>query len=327
MPQPTQSQVHVDTLLTNLLLGYRNAQYIADDAAPIVPVEKQSNLIAKVNQSAFFRDDAKIRAAGSRSFRSGFTIDNTNSYYCPRFSLGHEIPDEVRDNTDQPYDMDRETALFVGNSLQLARERAFATNVFVSTAWGTTKTNGVDFNQWSNYSGSFPLDDISQWQDQIEGTIGIGTNTFIMGKQVWVGSGGVSNGGGLKWHPTLIDTIKYTQRGQLSLDIFQSLIEHDKVLMGRAIFTSTIEGTAEASVTYSRIFGKNVLMFYNPPGPSIFKQMAVMTIVWNRVANAIQYIKRMRDEQTETDIIEGNSYFTHKILESRAGLFASGVVN
>lgn len=327
MPQPTQSQVHVDQLLTNVLVGFKNAQYIADDAAPILPVDKQTNLIPRVNQSAFFRDDAKIRAAGTRSNRSGFTVDNTMSYFCSRYSLGHEIPDEVRDNTDAPYDMDRESAFFVANAIQLARERAFATNMFASTPWGTTKTQGVDFGQWSNYAGSQPLEDVTQWKDQVEGLIGMEANQMIIGKQVWVGSGGVTNGGGLKWHPELIDTVKYTQRGQLSIETVASLFELDRILVGRAIFTSTVEGVAESSVTYSRIFGKNALVFYNPPGPSIFKPMAMMTIVWQRVASALQYIKRFRDEQGEFDVIEGNSYFTHKAIVANAGIFASGVVN
>lgn len=326
MPQPSVSQLHVDRLLTNLLVGFKNAAYISDLAAPIMPVQKQTDLIARVLQSAFFRDDAKVRAAGTRSARSGFLVDNTMNYYCPRYSLGHEIPDEVRDNQDQPYDMDRESAFFVANALQLARERSFATNVFAAAPWGTTKTAGVDFNQWSNYGGSTPLDDVTQWKDAVEALIGIEANELIMGKQVWVGSGGLANGGGLKWHPQMIDSLKYTQRGQMSVDIAASLFELDRILIGRAIFTATPEGVAEASVTYQRIFGKNVLVHYNAGGPSIFKPVSVLTIVWQRVAAALQYIKRFRDEQAELDVIEGNSYFVHKVIVPNAGLFAANAV-
>lgn len=327
MPQPTVSQVHVDTPLTNLLIGFKNAAYVADDAFPIMPVDKQTNIIPKVNQSPFFRNDAKERVSGTRSVRTGFTIDNTNTYFCPRYSIGHEIPDEIRDNTDLPYDQDREAAYLVATLTQLAREVVAAATVFVTGVWGADKTQGVDFNQWSNYGQSTPLDDVTQWKDQIEGKIGVEANNMLIGKQVWSGSGGLSNGGGLKWHPQLIDTIKYTQRGQLSQDLVASLFELDKLLIGRAIYTTSAEGVLESGVTYSRIWGKNALVFYNPPGPSIFKPMACLTIVWNRVANAIQYIKRMRDEQSELDIIEGNSYFVQKVLVSAAGIFASSVVN
>jgi len=332
MPLPTQGQVHVDSLLTNFLVGYKNAAYIADDAAPVVPVVKQTNIIPRLNQSSFFRDDAKLRAAGTRSKGGGWTVDNTLTYYCPRYSYRHEIPDEVRDNTDMPYDQDREAAFLAADKLQMARERDFAANFFTTGIWGTNKAGGVDFNQWSNYGGSLPLDDLAVYFDAVEALIGVEPNNIILGKQVWTGSGGLANGGGLRWHPTLLDAIKYTQKGVIGLDLFASLIantngEVPKVLMGRAIFTSSPEGIAESAVTYSRIWGKHVLAFYNTAGPSIWKPPAIMTIVWNRVANAIQYIKRMRDEQAEMDIIEGNSYFTHKVIVANAGIFLQNAVN
>lgn len=327
MPQPTQQSLHIDQLATNILVGYKNATYIADDCAPILPVPKQTNLIARMNQSFWFRNDAKVRATGTRSARSGYTVDTSLSYYCPRYSLGHEIPDEVRDNADMPFDVDRDSALYIANAMSLARELAFATNIFASTNWTTSKAAGTDFNQWSNYAGSLPLDDIQQWKDVIEGLIGVEANNMIIGKQVWVGSGGLSNGGGLKWHPQVLDTIKYTQKAQIGPDLFASLIEMDNFKIGRAIYTSTNEGVAEASVTYSRVFGKNALLFYNTPGPAIMAQSSLMTIMWNRVASALQYIKRVRNEENEYDLLEGNSYFTHKVLLANAGLYASSVVN
>jgi len=62
--QPTANQVHVDALLTNISIGYRNASYIADRLFPIVPVNKQSNIIPNYEQSHWFRNDALRRASG-----------------------------------------------------------------------------------------------------------------------------------------------------------------------------------------------------------------------------------------------------------------------
>jgi hypothetical protein len=53
---------------------------------------------------------------------------------------------------------------------------------------------------------------------------------------------------------------------------------------------------------------------------------AAYAFTWQRVANSLQYVKRMRDEEREVDIIEGNTYFQHKITVPRAGVFASGAV-
>ena len=43
----------------------------------------------------------------------------------------------------------------------------------------------------------------------------------------------------------------------------------DKYLVGRSIYTTSPEGTAESSVTYTRIWGKNALMLFTPDQPAL----------------------------------------------------------
>jgi len=46
MPQPTGSDLHIDTYLSNLGIAYLNAPsaYIADVVFPVVPVDHRSDL-------------------------------------------------------------------------------------------------------------------------------------------------------------------------------------------------------------------------------------------------------------------------------------------
>ena len=103
-----------------------------------------------------------------------------------------------------------------------------------------------------------------------------------------------------------------------------------QVLIGRGLTTTTAEGVAEASVVYARIWGKHALMCYVPDAPSLRRPAGGYTFVWggaqNVVSGAPQYIKTMRDEEREVDIIEGNSYYDMKITAARAGLFMSGAI-
>ena len=317
MPNPTPSAVHVDGLLTNISIAYSNPQYIADILAPIVPVLKQSNIVPKYDQSHWFRDNAVLRAPGTKSRRGGFKVDKSDTYYCPRFSYGFEIPDELRDNQDEPFNMDRDGANFVTDKMMMRREVAMATDFFTTSVWTTDKTGGTDFTQWNDYGGSSPLVDVSEYKDTVEALIGREPNCLTLGKEVWTK---------LKWHPDVIDTIKHTQRAQMTQDLFAALVEFEKLLIGKAIYTTTAEGTAEASVSYTRIWGKHALMSYVPATPSLMVPSAMYTFVWRRVANALQYIKRMRDEEAEIDIIEGNTYFDQKLTAAAAGLFFSGAV-
>ncbi len=317
MPDPTPRDLHVDQLLTQISIAFKNPTYIADMMFPMVPVRKQSDKIPKYDQSYWFRDQAVIRAPGTKSTGGGYKVNTSDTYFSDRFSFRFEIPDELRDNQDDPFNVDRDGAEFVTDKMMMRREVAFATDFFTTGVWGTDKTGGTDFVVWSDYAGSQPLVDITGFKDDVEALIGREAMHFAMGKQVWVQ---------LKWHPDFIDTIKYTQRGQISVELAASLLELDRVLVGRAIQTTDPEGTAEASVNYTRIWGKNALLMHVPQRPSLLTPAAGYTFVWNRVANANQFMKRMRDEEREVDIIEGNSYFDQKLTVANAGLFMSGAV-
>ena len=317
MPDPTPRDLHVDQLLTQISIAFRNPSYIADQMFPMVPVRKQSDKIPKYDQSYWFRDQAVIRAPGTKSTGGGYKVNTADTYFSDRFSFRFEIPDELRDNQDDPFNVDRDGTEFVTDKMMMRREVAFATDFFTTGVWDTNKVGGVDFTKWSDYAGSSPLVDVTGFKDEIEGLIGREGILLAIGKQVWVQ---------LKWHPDLIDSIKYTQRGQISLELAASLMELDRLLVGRSIQTTDPEGTAESAVTYTRVWGKSALLLYVPPRPSLLNPAAGYTFVWNRVANANQFMKRMRDEEREVDIIEGNSYFDQKQTVGAAGLFMSLVV-
>ena len=312
----TSKDVHVDQLLTGVSVAYNNAGYIADQIFPIVPVDKQSDKYLVYDKSHWFRNEARIRAPGTRSERGGWSY-STDTFFCDRFSYGHEIYDEERDNADNNFQLDSDAAEFATDKILMQREVAFAAGFFTTSVWGTDKAGGTDFTKWSDYATSTPLVDVSAWVDSIEAGIGREPNRLVMGKQVWTS---------LKWHPDLIDTIKYTQRAQMSLELAASLFEIENILIGRAIYTTSPEGTAEASVTYSRIWGKNALLIYVPSVPSLRTPAAGYTFTWRRVPNSLRYIKRMRDEEREADIIEANAYYDHKVTGASAGLFASAAV-
>lgn len=317
MPLPTSRDVHVDQMLTNASIAYKNASYIADEAFPLLPVQKQSNIIPFYDQSYWFRDEAKMASPGSEIAIADYAVDTTNTYWCYRHRLGRLIFDEIRDNADAPFNLEREASEFLVDKLMLRREVQFVNTQFITGTWTTDKDGTTDFVKWSDYAGSSPVVDVTTYKDTVEGLIGREPNKMIVGKQVHIQ---------LKNHPDLIDLIKYTQRGQITADLIASLLEVERYLVGRAIYTTTKEGTAEASVSYSRVWGKNALLLYTPPSPSLMTPTAGYTIVWQRVAGANQYMQRFRRDEQEADLLVANSYFQQKRLVAAAGAFLESAV-
>ena len=160
--------LHVDRFLTNISIAYRNPGYIADQLFPIVPVRKQSDKIPGYDQSPWFRDEAALRAPGTKSRRGGWSVTSDN-YFCDKYSYGHEIDDDTRDNADEPFNLDNEASEFVTDKLQLRREVSFAANFFTTGVWGSDYVGNTDFTKWSDYASSSPLVDIAAYVDVVEG--------------------------------------------------------------------------------------------------------------------------------------------------------------
>ena len=299
--------LHVNQLLTNVSIGYRNPSYIADQVFPVVPVKNRSDIVPKYDRSHWFRSDAKMRAPGTKSERGNFTVDITDTYYCGRYSWAAEVDEDSRANTDEPFDLERDATELATDKILLLREAALAAAAFTTTKWANDDAGGGDFTQWSNYGSSDPLVDFTTYQDEV-------------GKQVW---------NKLRWHPSVVDSIKFTQMGVVSEQLFQSLTGIGKLLIGRSLITTQPEGTAEASVTLSRVWGKHALFLYVNPSVSLMRPTAGMTFTWSGAPatnGAIQSIKQMRDEEREVDIFEANTYFAQKITSNLAGTFLSGAV-
>jgi hypothetical protein len=314
---PMPRELHVDQLLTNVSVGYSNLDFIADQIFPIVPVNNQSGLVPKFDQSAWFRDEAQVRSLGTRSVGGGWGVSQSN-YFAIRYSYRGEIYDEVRDNADSVWDLEVNTTNFVTQKLMMRREVAFATDFFKTGVWANDDAAGTDFTAWDDYGFGTPFVNLTNYQDEIETRIAREGDVMVMGKAVW---------NKLRWHPDLVDTIKFTERGIPTLDLLQAATGFRKILIGRSLVTTDPEGTAEASVTYSRIWGKNVLILNVPDNPSLLTPAAGYTFTWARVPNSLNYIVRYRDDERETDIIEGNTYFDQVALTPRAGVFLSNVVS
>lgn len=317
MPIARPRDLRMDQLLTNISVGFRNMRYIADEIAPIVEVANQSGSIPRFKKSHWFRDEAKPRGMGTRSEGGGWDVDSSLPYFCPRYSYRDELPDELMDNQPDTYSLEETSVEFVTDKLHLRRERQLASTVFGTGKGWSDLTGGSSFTQWSDLANSSPLMDLVTWQDSIEMKIGMEGNTLVLGKPAW---------NALRWHPDLIEVVKNVERGVVTEQLVRDLFGIERLFIGRAIYTTDPEGTAEASVTYQRIWGKAGLLLYLTPTAALNKPAAMYTLVWNRVPNAIQYMKRMRDEERELDIIEGNSYFTHALTSGDAGVFLSALV-
>lgn len=318
MPQPSQSDVHVDAIMTQFSVAYiqKAEDFIAQQVFPVVPVDNQSDLYYIYNKADWFRDEAEKRADATESAGSGYTLAQGN-YFCEVYAFHKDVGDQVRKNTDSPLDADRDATMFVTQRMMVRQERQWVTDYFKTGVWGTDVTGGTNFTVWSDFAGSDPMEDIELGKETVLGTTGFMPNTLVLGYQVFRK---------LKNHPDLVDRIKYTSDKVVTKDVMAKYFDVDRILIARAIYNSAHEGQAGS---YSFIFGKSAWLGYVNPSPSIMQPSAGYVFTWKGVSDGLGTnigITRFRMQHLRADRIEAQIAWANNIIGSDLGYFFSGAV-
>jgi len=315
MPQPTQTTVHVDAILTNISVAYfqQNQNFIATRVFPIVPVSKQSDKFFTYTKNDWFRDEAQRRADATESAGGGYNL-STDSYQADVYAFHKDIGDQTRANADAPINVDREAAEFVTSRLLLKMETQFVSNYFTTGIWGTDATPS---NLWSDYTSSDPIGDIESGKRAILSVTGYEPNTLVLGYDVFIQ---------LKNHPDLVDRIKYTSQNVLTEDVMASLFGVPRVMVAKSVKATNNEGATQA---YAFNYGKNALLTYSAPSAGLLQPSGGYIMSWTGVSGGLNQtvgVSRMRMEQYKADRIEAEVAFDMKVIGADLGYFFSACV-
>jgi hypothetical protein len=317
--QPGTGDVHVDGLLTNMSIAYKNSMYIAERIFPIVPVNFQSDIIPRYDKSYWFRDLAKELSDTEAPPASGYEVDNTMTYFCREYGIGHLISDRTRANAEAPYDPDIDGMEWLVDRLDMRNELAFVTNFWKTTVWTTDWVGGTNFEKWDLYATSTPIIDIRSAKRTIRRLIAREPNILVLGDLTW---------DRLADHPSILDRIKFSASSanpaMVTPNLLAQLTELEDVPVGISIYTSDEEGTAEGSVSYSAAWDDDALLLFRPNRPSLKTPAAGYNFVWRTVWGGKRYIRRRREPLSEkADLLEAFEWTDQKVTAPDAGLFFS----
>jgi hypothetical protein len=319
MPQPSQVDVHVDAILTNISVAYiqKESAFVSSKVFPVVPVDKQSDKYFIYTKGDWFRDEAELRADATESAGSGYTL-STDNYYANVYALHKDIGDQVRENTDNPLDPDRDATQFITQRMLVRQETQWQADYFQPSIWGTTVTGGSGFTQWSDFAGSDPMEDIALGKETVLENTGFEPNTLVLGYPVFRK---------LKNHPDLVDRIKYTSSDVVTQELMAKYFEVDRIFVTRAVSNTALEG---ATPSMGFIFGKSAFLCYSNPSPSILQPSAGYVFTWKGVSDGLGQnigITRFRMQHLRADRIEAQIAWTNKLVSTDLGYFFSSAVS
>lgn len=328
MANPTPGDVHVNRPLTNISIAYMQdaSNFIASRIFPNIPVSKQSDLYFTYDRDDFWRNEVQRRAPGAETAGSGHRL-STDSYRCDVYAIHRDIDDQVRANQDSPINLDREAAIWLTQQLLLNKESGFVSTFFTTGIW-TGSTTGSDltgvaaapgagqFLQW-NDANSTPIEDIREQMVAMAEKTGKRPNKMVIGPEVWAA---------LTDHPDILDRVKYTQRGVVTMDLVASLLDLDEIVVGWATRNTANEG---ATGSYDFYWGKAALLCYSTSNPGLYEATAGYTFSWTGLLGSGAMggrIKSYRLERNASDRIEGEMAYDLKQVAADLGVYFTSAV-
>jgi len=297
---PEISEVHVDQILTNISVQYKNAAFVADQILPVVPVKKESDKYYVYTKKDRFTVPNTLRAPRTESRQVDWSI-STATYSCEEYALSALIDDRERANADKPIDIDIDTVETLTDLLLLDYEKRVA-SMLTDTSIITQNVTLSGTDQWSDYANSDPISNIETAKQTVFDSIFKEPNIMVMGIAVYRK---------LKHHPDILDRIKYTGRGIVTVDILQDLFEIPKILVAGTAYNSANEGQTPS---YSSVWGKNVIVAYVEPRPGLKK----VSLGYTLRARAFQ-VRKAREEKKHSDWVEVSVVQDEKIVAASAG--------
>ena len=297
---PDISMVHVDQALTEVSVAYRNAQFLADQLFPTIPVNKQSNKYFIYSKDRFrILDDA--RRPGARANEIDWSL-STDTYFAEGHALAQAIPDELRANQDPAIDIDVDTTETLTDLLYLQREIVISAKVTDPTVLTQNATlSGT--SQWSDYTNSDPMQAVENQKATIQKQIGQPPNSLLVSFPAFVA---------LRNHPKILDRFKYTRVGILQPDHLKAAFNVDNFFVASPVKNLAKEGAAD-NLDY--IWGKNAILFYKPASPGRRVVSLGYEFAWLFGANTNGFlVKRYRDESRTADIVEVQRYYDLKVV-------------
>lgn len=324
MSQPTRSDVHVNRPLTNMSIAYIQSakDFVADKVFPALPVMKQSDRYFSYTKDFWFRAAAAKRAPSSESAGGGFAIDNTPNYFADVWAWHTDVSDQIRANADAPLDLDRDATMFVTQVMLLRREIQFAAGYITTGVWSGFQAGGyapnVDGNGFWGAANSNPMADVDEMKSSVKSKTGFTPNTLIVSADVFYA---------LRNNASVLDRIKYTQRGIVTEELLAALFGVDKFLVASAVLNSAQEGAAGS---FDYLIANKGLLVYSNPTPSIMQPSGGYIFSWQGLFGAGAQgnrIKTFRMEHLESDRIEGEMAFDMKCVGADLGVYIKNILS
>lgn len=312
----TGRDIHLDAVLSEILINFRPARAIADDLFPIVNVKHQSDAFYTWNQGDLWRVPDTIRAPLTKAKMVGFNVTSDN-YFCRNFELGAGISIEDMANADSVLQLKEERSMQVRGLLALDQELRVA-NLVINSSNVSTVSAPLS-GAWGIHDDSDPIYDIDTAAEQMRQQTGYMPTDLVLGPTAWRHLKRNANvrqilfpqPGGTRAPGTIVPAAA------------AGVFELERVHIAGMVRNTAAEGFDKTLVD---IWGPHALLYYRPDRPSRTEPSYAYTFRWKPAGSpgiaAVEYF----DQSIKGTIIEVGMYVDERIISSDLATLIASVV-
>lgn len=306
MSLATGRDLHIDTVLSNIVIGRRPQGYIADQLLPVLNVRKQSDIYHKRNskENFMYQPGLTARAPGTKSKEVFWTV-SSDTYFAKNYALSTHwtVEDEV--NADEAIQLNQESAEYVTDRVLIDYEARVAE--IANTAANVATTTHVA-TAWSNTTGSRPFDDLSNEIENFRMRTGFRPNVMIVPEQVATQ---------LRRSDQIADKL-FGDRGGIATDEqVAALLKVNKILVPEIMVnTAGLGETLAGSGTLAPVWGNFVHLAYVSPLPGRKVDTWMQAFRWQDPRFGVPFaIRRFPfDSERLSQKIEASYYQAEKVV-------------
>lgn len=291
----------VDPVLTQLARGYSNAEAVGSLLFPIVSVKKEAGKIPLFGKESFliFNTERALRAKSNRlpvedRDAANFTLTEHDSSY----------PIDYREMAEDLFDTEAYGAHRTQESIMLRHEKICADLAQDDGNYPSGSKITLTSSGQFTHADSDPIITIENAKEAMRQKIVKRPNTMVIGAQSYKV---------LKNHPKILERVKYTQLGIVTVDLLKSIFDVPNIKIGEMVYST------DAGVTVD-LWGDNIVLAYVPEAKtdikrSIYEPSFGYTMRHETMPQADKY----EEEGGKIEVVRSTDNFVVKIVGADAG--------
>lgn len=300
---PLKSQLHVNKLLSNVSVQYKNSEYIWDKVFPQVPVVKDTDLYRVYERNFKIPETRRAPKGVAREFTFEFS---TSSYALEQHALKDYVGvDEAEQNDIGSLQVD--ATEYLTDAIYRRIEKSVA-DLFTTTSWSLNVSLAAANAFNANTTVSDPVPVFDTGASTIIANTGKTPTFGILPRDAFIA---------VKNHVSVLDRVKYTS-SEVSQAMVAALLGLAEMHVPTAVQDTAAEGVA-ASI--SNFYGDIAFLGWKPAAPGMKVPSCGYTFL-----NSAPRARTWFDEERNANVVEVEVKYQPKVVASLTGYLIKDVI-